>query len=68
MTDLNQHDWRAMALSRAKKQGKDAQALGRHATPQNTERYLRERETPTVDTPTWDDDIRRPIDSDAKKP
>lgn len=66
--DLVQHDWRAMALSRAKKQGKDAQALGRHATPQNTERYLRERETPIVETPTWDDDIRRPIDMVNKKP
>jgi integrase len=66
---LVQHDWRAMALSRAKKQGKDPQALGRHSTPQNTERYLRERETPTVDTPTWADDhenIRHLIDDGSK--
>jgi integrase len=58
---LTLHDWRAMALTRAKKEGLDPQALGRHSTPQNTERYLRDRDVPVVETPRF----RRLIDSES---
>lgn len=47
------HDIRAKSLTDAKRQGKDPQALGGHASPQMTERYIRLRETPVVEGPRF---------------
>jgi integrase len=62
--DANLHDLRALAATEAKKQGKDPTALLQHSSPQQTQRYLRGREEPVVEGPSF----RRLIDGDAKKP
>jgi len=51
--DLHLHDLRAMCLTQAKREGLDPQALGRHSSPQMTERYLRDREIPVIQTPSF---------------
>lgn len=51
--DANIHDLRAKSLTDAKRQGKDATALAGHATATMTDRYIRLRETPTVDGPAF---------------
>jgi len=51
--DARLHDLRAVALTAAKRQGLDATALAGHASPSMTARYLRERETPLVDGPSF---------------
>ncbi|MHB1657153.1 MAG: hypothetical protein ACYCSZ_12395 [Burkholderiales bacterium] len=43
--DTTFHDLRAQSLTDAKSQGKNAVALGGHADPQMTERYIRQRST-----------------------
>ena len=43
--DTTFHDLRAKSLTDAKSQGKNAVALGGHADPQMTERYIRQRAT-----------------------
>jgi integrase len=52
VTDANLHDLRAMSLTAAKGEGKDATALAGHASPAMTARYLRDRQAPIVDGPS----------------
>lgn len=47
------NDGRAKSATTAKRQGKDAQALLGHTSPNMTARYLRDRETPEVDGPSF---------------
>jgi integrase len=51
VTDARLHDLRAKALTDAKRQGHDAQALAGHATEATTVRYLRGRERDVVEGP-----------------
>jgi integrase len=51
--DAHMHDIRAKALTDAKAQGHNATALAAHADPKMTERYIRLRETPLVQGPTF---------------
>ena len=41
-----------VALTDAKKQGKDARKLGGHAEPRMTDRYIRQREYEVAEPPT----------------
>src|SRR6266853_2263407 len=50
-SDAHIHDLRAMAITAAKAQGLDAQALAGHTSPAMTRRYLRSKEVPVVDSP-----------------
>lgn len=50
--DCHIHDLRAKALTDAKKQGKNAQALGGHASESMTNRYIRSRDTITAQAPS----------------
>lgn len=61
--DAHLHDLRAVTLTEAKRQGIDATALAGHSSAAQTVRYLRDREEPLVDAPTF----RRSIDSNGKK-
>lgn len=47
------HDLRAKSLTDAKKQGKNAQALGGHSTEAMTNRYIRNRSTIVADAPSF---------------
>lgn len=49
--DTTLRDLRAMSATNAKRQGKNATALLGHASPQMTDRYLRDRDAPLVDGP-----------------
>lgn len=51
--DAHIHDLRAKSLTNAKRQGKDAQMLAGHTSPAMTDRYIRLREVPVVDGPTF---------------
>lgn len=51
--DARFNDGRAMAATNINRQGGDAQALLGHASATMTKRYLRGRETPEVDGPTY---------------
>jgi integrase len=51
--DARIHDLRAFAATWAKKQGKNPTALLMHASPAQTERYLRDKEEPVVEGPTF---------------
>jgi integrase len=51
--DAHLHDLRAKSLTDAKKQGKDPQALGGHSTEQQTNAYLRSKETVVVEGPSF---------------
>lgn len=51
--DARFNDGRAMSATNVQLQGGDAQALLGHASPNMTKRYLRSRETPEVDGPTY---------------
>ena len=51
--DAHIHDLRAKSLTDAKRQGKDAQMLAGHTSPAMTDRYIRLREVPVVDGPTF---------------
>lgn len=51
--DVHIHDLRAKALTDAKKQGEDPQALAAHSNPAMTERYIRLREIPQVNGPSF---------------
>lgn len=51
--DAHIHDLRAKSLTDAKRQGKDAQMLAGHSSPAMTDRYIRLREVPVVDGPTF---------------
>lgn len=59
--DTTLRDIRAMSLTAAKREGKDPTALAGHATQEMTVRYLRDREIPVVDGPSF----RHLIDSAA---
>lgn len=51
--DARLNDGRAVSATTAKKQGKDATALLGHSSPRMTERYLRDKEAPEVDGPSF---------------
>lgn len=51
--DARIHDLRAFAATWAKKQGKNPTALLMHASPAQTERYLRDKEELLVDGPSF---------------
>lgn len=53
--DAHLHDLRALAGTLVKRQGKDAQALLMHTSERQTARYLRDRQVPVVEGPTFDD-------------
>lgn len=50
--DVHLHDIRAKSLTEANRQGKNAQALGGHATESMTQRYIRSRDTITAEPPS----------------
>jgi integrase len=50
--NCNIHDLRAKAITDAKKQGKNAQALGGHATESMTNRYIRSRDIIVAQAPS----------------
>jgi integrase len=60
--DAHIHDLRAKSLTDAKMQGKDPQALAGHTNPAMTARYIKLRETPLVEGPTFG----RPLDKQEK--
>lgn len=51
--DAHLHDLRAYALTHARSQGIDATALAGHTSAAMTRRYLRDREIPLVDGPSF---------------
>lgn len=60
--DVQMRDLRAVAATQAKKQGKNPTALLGHTNEQQTQRYLRDKEEPVVEGPSF----RRPIDTPEK--
>lgn len=52
--DARIHDLRAVAATWAKKQGKNPTTLLFHASPAQTERYLRDKEEPIAEGPSFD--------------
>lgn len=62
ITDARIHDLRAKALTDAKREGKDPQALGGHTSAKMTDAYIRIRETPSVEGPS----IRRLLGAEEK--
>ena len=62
VVDAHLHDLRAKSLTDAKRQGKDATALAGHRSASMTARYIRLRESPEVEGPSF----RQPIDSSGK--
>lgn len=58
ITDAHMHDLRAVAATWARKQGLDATALLGHASPQQTARYLRERDEPLVEGPSFGQPVK----------
>lgn len=60
--DARIHDLRAKSLTDTRKQGNDAQTLAGHTDGRMTERYIRLRETPEADGPSF----RHLIGSDGK--
>jgi integrase len=53
VADAHIHDLRAVALTAARKQGLNATRLAGHSSPAQTERYLRDREEPLADGPSF---------------
>jgi len=53
LDDIHLHDFRAKAITDAKKQGYDPQALAGHTTEAQTVRYLRDKEIPLVYGPSF---------------
>lgn len=51
--DAHLHDIRAKAMTDAKRQGKDPTALGGHMDARTTDRYIRLRESPQADPPSF---------------
>ena len=62
--DAQLRDLRAFAATWAKKQGKNPTALLMHSSPSQTVRYLREKEEPVAEGPSFG----HLIDSVTKKP
>jgi integrase len=56
--DAHLHDLRAVAGTWARRQGLNPQALLGHVSPANTERYLRDKEEPLVQGPSFRQSIR----------
>lgn len=52
--DARLHDLRAVAATWAKKQGKNPTTLLFHSSPAQTERYLRDKEEPIAEGPSFD--------------
>lgn len=59
VTDAHIHDLRAKSLTDAKRQGLDPQTLAGHTTPAMTERYIRLREIPQAEGPSFTKNIRQ---------
>jgi integrase len=55
--DAHIHDLRAVAASKAKKQGKNATKLLNHSSEQQTVRYLRDREVEEVEGPSFGESV-----------
>ncbi len=53
LTYIHLHDFRAKAITDAKEQGHDLQALAGHATEAQTGRYLRDKEIPLLYGPKF---------------
>ncbi len=53
LDDIHLHDFRAKAITDAKKQGHDPQALAGHTTEAQTGRYLRDKEIPLLYGPKF---------------
>ena len=53
LADTHLHDFRAKAITDAKKQGHDPQALAGHTTEAQTVRYLRDKEISLVYGPRF---------------
>ncbi len=51
--DAHLHDLRAVALTHARRQGLNATRLAGHSSPAQTERYLRDREEPLANGPSF---------------
>lgn len=51
--DVQLRDWRAVAATTAKRQGINPTALLGHKTPATTVRYLRDKEVPEVEAPSF---------------
>ncbi len=51
--DAHLHDLRAKALTDAKRESKDPQTLAGHTNPAMTQRYIRQREIPTAQPPSF---------------
>ena len=51
--DAHLHDIRAMSLTATQRQGQNATALAGHSSEAMTKRYLRDRESPVVDGPSF---------------
>lgn len=60
--DAQLRDLRAVAATTAKRQGKDPTALLGHTNPEQTKRYLRDKEEPLVEAPSFG----HPIDTATK--
>jgi integrase len=54
VSDARLHDLRAMSITQAQREGKNPTALAGHTNAAQTVRYLRDRETPIVDGPTFE--------------
>jgi integrase len=57
--DARIHDLRAVAATWARKQGKNPTALLMHASPAQTERYLRDKEEAVVEGPSFDELLKK---------
>jgi len=53
LADIHVHDFRAKAITDAKKQGHDPQALAGHSTEAQRVRYLHDKEIPLVYGPSF---------------
>lgn len=53
VADAHLHDLRAVALTAARRQGLNATRLAGHSSPAQTERYLRDREEPLAEGPSF---------------
>ena len=53
IADAHLHDLRAVALTAARRQGLNATRLAGHSSPAQTERYLRDRDEPLAEGPSF---------------
>ena len=60
VNDARLHDLRALAATWAKRQGKNPTELLTHTSPSQTQRYLRGREEPLVDGPSFEQ-LTKPV-------